>query len=444
MTRRTSKLSRRQALNLSLSLPLALEEGWPPKLFNYLIFLGGLIVFAFVAWAAVTEVDEVTLSEGQVMPAGSVRSVQHLEGGLVEDIMVRDGQLVEAGDILISLEPTAAKADLLQLQARKAALSLEAERLRAFVEDRESDFATFSDDRQMIEDQARILELQRAARDRQLEVLRTRIEQRRAELASLLEQRLSLEKQRDILAEQVEMRRELESRGLVSRVIYLETERAFSQTAAQLAELLGEVAGTQEALNEAEISLSELTARVNSEALQRMGTVSAELAEVVNSLAKLEDRVERLEIRAPVRGLVKGLAVRTVGGVIVPGETVAEIVPVNDELVAEVNVAPRDVGHIRVGQEAKVTVTTYDPTQYGYITGRVRQVSPSTFQNEQGELFYKSVVALEQSYLEQNGKAHAILPGMVVKADIITGKRTLAQYLLKPIRRTFDQSFAER
>ena len=440
----SAKLPRRQALDLSLSLPLALEEGWPPRLFNWLIFIGAFIVVAFLGWAAVTEVKEVTLSEGQVMPAGSVRGVQHLEGGLVEDILVTDGQLVQAGEVLVRLEPTAAEADLRQLQARKAALSVEAERLRAFVEDRESNFSALASDRQLIEDQAAILALQRDARDRQLEVLFTRIEQRRAELASLQEQRQSLEKQSSILAEQVGMRRELEERGLVSRVIYLETERAFSQTSAQLAELLGEIASTQEGLNEAQISLAELTTRLNSEALQRMGAVSAELAEVSNSIAKLEHRVERLEIRAPVRGIVKGLTVRTVGGVITPGETIAEIVPINDELVAEVRIAPRDVGHIKVGQEAKVTVTTYDSSQYGHIVGRVRQVSPSTFQNAEGQLFYKSIVALEQNHLDYNGTTHPILPGMVVKADIITGVKTLAQYMLKPIQRAFDRSFAER
>ena len=240
------------------------------------------------------------------------------------------------------------------------------------------------------------------------------------------------------------MRKNLLDKGLVSRVTYLETERALSQARGDLTGLQGKIAEAQAALGEARNSLLELDAKLRNEASEEMGRVTAELAQVRENLARLEDRVARLEIAAPVRGIVKGLRIKTIGGVVRPGEILMELVPLGDALVAEVRINPSDIGHVAVGQPAKVKVSTYDTARFGGIEGTLKHVSASTFQEERGEAFYKGVIELGQDHVGNEPKAYPILPGMVVDADIVTGNRSLFRYFLKPVFRGLDSAFHER
>ena len=233
-------------------------------------------------------------------------------------------------------------------------------------------------------------------------------------------------------------------KDLVSKVVYLETERALFKVRGELASLIGQEMQTRATLGEAQNSLLELSAKLRNEALDEMGSVTGELAQVREAIAKLEDRVQRLVITAPTRGIVKGLTTRTIGAVIGPGEQVVEIVPLDDDLVAEVRISPRDIGHLRVGQAANVKVTTYDAARFGVVEGRLKRVSASTFEDEQGEPFYKGVIELSQAFVGDNSNRNPILPGMVVDADIVTGSKSLLQYLLKPVYRGLDSAFRER
>ena len=175
-----------------------------------------------------------------------------------------------------------------------------------------------------------------------------------------------------------------------------------------------------------------------------MGSVTGELAQVRETIAKLQDRVRRLDITAPTRGIVKGLTTRTIGAVIGPGELIVEIVPLDDVLVAEVRISPRDIGHLRIGQSANVKVTTYDPARFGVVEGRLKRVSASTFKDEEGEPFYKGIIELSQAFVGSDPDRNPVLPGMVVDADIVTGSKSLMQYLLKPVYRGLDSAFRER
>jgi HlyD family secretion protein/adhesin transport system membrane fusion protein len=240
------------------------------------------------------------------------------------------------------------------------------------------------------------------------------------------------------------MRKQLLDKGLVSRVTYLETERALSQARGDLTGVQGKIAEARGALGEARNSLLELDAKLRNEALGEMGLVTAELAQVREKLARLEDRVARLEVTAPVRGIVKGLRIKTIGGVVRPGETLMELVPLGDALVAEVKIMPRDIGHVAIGQPAKVKISTYDSARFGGLDGTLKQISASTFQEDRGEAYYKGVIELSQDHVGSDPEANPILPGMVVDADIVTGNRSLFRYFLKPIFRGLDSSFHER
>jgi HlyD family secretion protein/adhesin transport system membrane fusion protein len=427
-----------------LSQPLLVEEHGAPDFFRHLPWITGLFLGGCVALAAMTEVPETAMVLGQVVPAGSVQLVQHLEGGIIVSVEVTEGELVEADQTLIRLSPAEAASQLNETRSLEASLALQAERLQAFALDREPDFTGFEAYAHLIADQRTILETQRQGRETQRQVLQSRIRQRQAQLTALSKQRKHLDDQVAIVKQLVEMRANLVKQGLVSRISYLDTLRTYSQAREDLVGVLGQISKAQEDLDEAQDSLFELDARLRNEAQTERGKVASELARVREQLGKLNDRVSRLEVRSPARGLVKGLLRNGAGAVIRPGEPILEIVPVDDTLIAEVRIMPRDVGHLQIGQRVRVKPTAYDTAMLGSIDGRLDHVSATTFVDDRGQAFYKAKIALDRAYAGSDPAHHPILPGMEVTGDIITGRRTLLRYLLKPIYRAFEDAFHER
>jgi HlyD family secretion protein/adhesin transport system membrane fusion protein len=433
-----------RSLTKLLSEPLILEEMGPPRIMTQFVGVASVLLAGLLLWSALTEIRETALAQGQVIPAGSVHSVQHLEGGIIAEIPIEEGDIVEAGQVLVSLESAGAEAELEQLRARSASLALLAERLRAFVLERTPDFSVADQFPGLIADQHAILEMQNEARDNQRAVLLSRVDQRRAQAEALADQRASLEKQLVLLEEEAQLQRDLLDKGLVSRVAYLETERTVTRTRGEFAAVISEMASAGAAEREAHGNLAELDSSLRNEALKEMGKVTAELAQVREAMAKLEDRVNRLQITAPARGIVKGLAATTIGGVLASGETVMEIIPFDDSLVAEVRISPRDVGHLRVGQDAQIKVSTFDVARFGSVDGQLKQVSASTFEDEQGDPYYKGIVELGQNHVGRNPALNVITPGMVGDVAINTGSKSLLAYLLRPVYRGLDGAFHER
>lgn len=427
-----------------LSQPTILEEAGPPRSLTHLLTVVSLLLVGAIAWAGIVEMRETAVTQGQVMPAGSVYLVQHLEGGIVAEILVREGDVVERDQLLVRMQAAAAAAELDQLRSREASLALKAERLRAFVLDRAPDFSAGAGNAGLVADQRAILDMQIEARDSQRAVLRSRSAQRDAELEALGERKTILESQLRVMEQQDALRAGLADKGLLGQATYLDSQKSLIESRGDLASIVGDIARTRAAQAEARNSLIELDATLRNDALNEVGSVTAELAQVREASAKLEDRVRRLRISAPARGVIKGLAVNTIGGVIAPGETMMEIVPFDEALVAEVQIAPRDIGHLRIGQAAQVKVTTYDVARFGAVEGKLQHISASTFVDEAGEPFYKGIIGLQQSYVGDQPAANPILPGMVVDADINTGSKSLLAYLLRPVYRGLRDAFHER
>lgn len=421
-----------------------LEEGGPPRALTHLMMVASAFVIGFVIWASNTEMQEITSAPGQVMPAGSIHAVQHLEGGIIAAILAEEGAVVEAGQPLIRLQPVAARSELDRMRTRRAALLLEAERLRAFAGGHAADFSAGAGYPGLVADQRAILETQVAAMESQAAVLNAQIDRRRAELKALGDHAKSLEGQVAVVGKQLDMRRELLAKGLASRLTFLETKRALIRLQGELATVTANRTAASESLSEAKHKLVELKATLKNDALGAIGRVSAELAQLTALIAKLKDRASRLVITAPVRGVVKELRAATVGAVVAPGETLMEIVPMDDEMVVEGRILPRDIGHVKVGQEVSVKVSTYEYTRYGDLTGHVRKISASTFQDRNQEPYYKAVVVLDRNYVGDDPGQNPIFPGMVVQADIKTGAKTLLEYLLRPVYRSLDRAFSER
>ncbi len=428
-----------------LSKPELLEEVGPPRFLRTILFLLALTVFGSGAWASIAKIKETTKALGEVVPIGSIHAIQHLEGGIIASILVTEGELVKKGQVLMKLDPTPALAELETIRIRRAGLLLKAERLRAFANNEKANFppmpARYA---HMLADQKAILAQNERARDKQRHVLALKAEQRKVELVVLRTEAGKLRREVKILAKQMATQEKLLAEKLVSNLVFYNTQREHNTIAGELKEVREKARRAQRAIAEAKAKIAEMEAGLRDEALDEMGAVRAELSEVEQSMVQAADRAHRLEIKAPVQGIVQELAVNSVGSVIAPGAPLAQVVPVEDELIVEAQISPIDVGHVHVGDPAKVKITTFDFARFGSIEGEVKKISPTTFKDQDGTVYYKAAVQLEKNHVGDEPGRNLILPGMVAEVDILAGERTVLRYLLRPVYQSLDSAMTER
>jgi HlyD family type I secretion membrane fusion protein len=429
-----------------LAHAVVFEEGGVSPLARASVLTTILTVLALLGWSAVTPVKEVAATSGQVVPSSQIRPIQHLEGGIVAEVLVREGQLVEKGDVLLRLDPAQAMAELDQIKVREAGLELRAERLRAFAEGRNPDFAHASANPVdgQISDQNTIFRAQEASRLTGMAVLENQVAQRRSEIVQYEGLYAAVGQQLALVEKEVRIREELLRKELNSQVSVLSIRREWERLKGERNRLENQLKSSREALAETESRVQDQRSKLAQDALTEMGTATAELAQLRETRGKLEDRVQRLALVAPVRGIVQELSVSSPGAVIPQGGLVTKIVPVDDTLMVENQIQPRDVGHVQPGQPVRIKVSSYDFARFGAVDGVLTQISPSTFLDEDKLPYYKGVVTLSKNYVGEDPERNRILPGMTVQADVVTGEKTILQYLLKPIQLAASQSFRER
>lgn len=428
-----------------LHKPLGLEDGHAPGMAKAVVFLGTAFFMAFIFWGSLTELSELTVAPGEVKPEGSVHAVQHLEGGQIKKIHVQEGQVVDQGAPLVLMRETAAMADLEQLRIRRAALALTLERYDALLERRQPDFGEFGNAYPILrEDQQKAYNAAVTQAQASKDELGARIALRGAEVKGFEDQLGSIEQQMRIIDQQIAMKKELLDQQLVARSVYLEVLRQKEKLNENRVTTKGQLQAARESLEETRIKLAELDTELDRNLSQERSKVSAEHEELGEVIGKQKDKVKRLVVRAPVRGVVQSLNVKSIGQVVKPGEAIASLVPLESELVAEVQIRPDDIGHVAIGHEANVKITTFDPVKYGAIKGQLRHISATTFLTEDGKPYYKGVIGLETAHVGIAPQTHQILPGMIVQAEIVTGAKSLMRYLLRPIYRSFSTSFSER
>ncbi len=439
------KVTRGSRQRRLLSEAVQLEEEAVPQFLRPALLLIGLLVFGLIAWASMTEMPEVAAVPGEVVPSGSLKVVQHPAGGVVEEVLVGERDLVEAGQVLVRLDAAEANSRLSQVSTRRASLRLRAERLRAFAEGREPDFQAIDGEHAgLIADQMDIWRNQASGRESRLTVLDNQIEQQRNEMNQQREALEIADRQQDLIHELLEMRRRMVERQLVSRVEFMETQRASITADGEVLRLRNEIEKGGNALVELENRRVVEAGSLRQAALDELGTINAELAEVEKELERATMTSERLELRAAVRGLVQDLEITTEGEVINPGETVMKIVPVDDILEVRVRIPTRDIGHLQPGQAVNVKITSYNYTRFGSVDGVLRRVSASSLIDENNQPYFRGWVTLDKAYVGDEPNQYRILPGMSVNADIVTGENTLLQYLVKPISDAVHSAFRER
>ncbi|MDW3095556.1 MAG: HlyD family type I secretion periplasmic adaptor subunit [Gammaproteobacteria bacterium] len=438
-----AELPRARARYIAQSIQL--EESDAPYVVSVGIAATVVLVVAFVIWTYITPVNEVAISEGKIVPHGNNHIVQHFEGGIVEDILVREGELVSKGEILLEVSPIAIESDYDQLKSRSSSMILKQIRLRALLSNVEPEFDQYADQYpELAAIEYETYQAQVRSQQAKLQTLQTKINQRNQELKRDTARTKALKQQLEVVQEQVKIRSALVKKGVVAKTDLLDRQAELAEIRTDYIQSNANVAVAKEAINEAQDSLSEIENKFIEQIKLETGSVAAEIAELKEQLIKFGDRVDRLHIRAPVSGYVTNLAVNSIRAVIEPSQILLEVVPVDKELIVESRVSTQDIGHVHVGQEAVIKVGSYDPQRFGVIEGEVDRISPSTYLDEENQPYYKAQIILAKKYLGPKPGKYKLIPGMTVTADIRTGEKTVLDYLLKPVYRGFQNAFQER
>lgn len=403
-------------------------------------------IVVLIVWACLAPVDEVTRGAGSVIPSSQLQRVQSFDGGVVDEILVDEGDQVAAGQLLMRIDPTRFLSTFNENRVQAEALEGRAERLRALATG--SEFMP-SDD--LVQRAPSIVERERelyhsnlGTLDEQRQILRERLEQRRAELNEAVSRRDTASRELGLASQELNMTRPLLQSGAVSEVEILRLQREVSAASGERRQAAAQVSRLESAIQEAEGELREVDSQARTEWRQELTATLGELAALNESSSGLQDRVRLAEIRSPVDGVVQRLTFNTLGGVVQPGQEVVEIVPTDDALVVEARIAPQDIAFLRPGLPATIKLTAYDFAIYGGLQAELEHISASTTTDEEGNTFYRVRVRTRDSADEVVAEDLDVIPGMTAQVDILTGKRTVMQFLLKPVLRAWGNALGER
>ncbi|MEL7252727.1 MAG: HlyD family type I secretion periplasmic adaptor subunit [Pseudomonadota bacterium] len=413
-----------------------------------LLLVIGLGMGTFFAWAWAFEIEEVTRATGKVVPSRQLQVVQSLEGGIVAALEVREGDLVDEGDELARIDDTSAGSDLGELREREAALMATEARVTAEAGGVET--VTFSDELKARAPTAVAAETQVfLSRQQQLlaemSVLQDQLAQREAALIEAKANIAKLEAQLAPLQEETELTEGLVDTGSVSRVEFLRLQGDVARISGDLDVSRARIPGIEASIREAENQIASARSSYVLTAREKGAQISGELAVLREAMRAATDRVTRTSLRAPVHGTVNRLHVTTIGAVVQPGEPIAEIVPRDDQLLVEAQINPRDVAFIRPGHPASVKITAYDFLVYGALDGTVERIGADALTDPEGNQYFQVMVRTEESALPAASEGTLpISPGMVAQVDIQTGRKTVMDYLLRPLRRAQAEALRER
>jgi len=412
------------------------------------LLLWSIIVFlvAMLVWAWHAQLDEFTRGEGRVIPSSSVQLVQNLEGGIVAEVFVKEGQLVKQGEPLLQLEAIRFTASLRESQVNKAQLLVRSQRLSAEAEGKDFITDNFDDEiaKEIISSEKALFLARQEELKSNVNVLEQQKVQKDQELSELNAKVKQLDRSFRLLQNELSITEPLVAQGAVSQVELLRLQR-------QVNDLRGERNAAQLSIPRVQSSLAELSDRINAEesafrsqARAEFADIQSELARLVESSQAIVDQVDRTLIRSPVNGVIKQLFVRTLGGVVQPGRDMVAIVPSDDRLLIETKIRPADIAFLHPQQRATVKFTAYDFAVHGGLEGRVVTISPDTIVDDEGNSFYLVQIETERSFLGEAANPLPIIAGMTVNTDILTGKKSVLDYLLKPILKTKELALRER
>lgn len=375
--------------------------------------------------------DEISIAQGEIIPVSKVHKIQHREGGVVKEIMLEEGQLVQKGQTVIWLDTSENQAKLEMQKIQQASLHATKRRLDACISDINLDaFEPQQDGKRLVEQQQKIIEHLEGFGNLQNAIFQSQVKQLIASLDELDAKDKRLNEQKTLLENELVLKQNLVEKGYETKSILPALQR-------QLQSVVSEI-------DEIPLERHKLFVEIQNSSLTELAEINREMAQGQKLIDQYLEIERKSRIRIPIDGNVHALIINAPGEVISLGETVFEVIPKEKEMDAKIKIKPSDIGHIESGQKAIVKFTAYDFSQYGSIEGEIWQLSPSTFIDQQGTPYYEGIVKLEKTHLGETEHEYPILAGMVVEVDIITGSKTLMEYLLKPIFASSRQALRER
>ena len=414
----------------------------------HLVFiLCGLIIIIFGFWANLSTIDIVSMTTGEVVPSSQVKSVQHLEGGIVRQILIKEGDTVQLNQPLVVLEPMANNADVGELQVRLTSLRAKISRLRGFASGASKpsfDADLERDHPEMVRQALKLFEAQTASLNGELKKQRQTIQQRKDEINGIRARIKNGKASLKLVNEQVAISQKLLKQKLTNRYEHLELLKGAGRLSGSINVDQAAQISARSAMEEAQTELQNITNAFNEEHRIELDDANLTFRELSQRMKKLRDNLKRTVVRSPVNGAIKSIYVFTEGGVVKPGDAIADVVPSGDRLIIESKLANQDVGYVSVGQTATLKLTSADAMRFGHIKGIVRTISPDALVMEDGVPYYKVMIEPESERFERGKYKYNLFPGIQVAVSIQTGQRTVFEYLTGPWQSSMEDAFGER
>ncbi len=400
----------------------------------------------FILWASVSQIEIIIRGSGQVVPSSELQVVQSLEGGILSELLVQEGDIVTKDQLLVRLKNVAFASEERGIEARYHALKLKQLRLQAEVDG--VDFAVPEDMKGRFDDiasselalyESRKEELENAA-----SILQNKITGAEASLREVSAQLSRWEKNKALLGEELRMTRNLAAQNAVPKLDVIRLEREWNDIIGNLEAGVEKITSLESELSAAQKEAMDQVSKFRSQALKELNEAQTAMAALQENLTSAGDRVDRTQLRAPVAGIVKTVGVKTIGGVIEPAMRMVEIVPIDDDLKITAKVNPSDIAFLKQGQPVKVKVTAYDAQRYGALDGTLIRISADSVTDREGKVYFEIDVRTDKNYLGTADAPLPIMPGMIAETAIITGKRSIMSYLLKPVIRAKDRALTEK
>jgi adhesin transport system membrane fusion protein len=417
------------------------------------ILLGAIlfVVLSFLVWSYFASLDQITRGEGKVIPSSQTQVIQSLDGGQLAEMRVREGDVVEKEQVLLVIDNTTAKFSLSELRQRYFISSAAIARLQAEIAGKDNpDQIEFPDDivkdspDKVAQERAQFM-IRQSQLSSQMRTLQDQVEGRRQDISAINTKISSSAAGLDVANQQLAILGPAVAAGAASRVDLLKAQQEAQNYKSEMANARAQLGSAKAALQEAQSKLQETIATFKAESAGELAKQQSDLASVNESMKEANAKVGRTELRSPVKGTVKEIKTRTLGGVIQPAQDIMEIVPIEDSLLIEAQIRPQDRGFIAPNQKAKVKITAYDYSIYGGLEATLEQISADAIENEKKELFFRVRLRTDKNFLiGKQGEQLPIIPGMTATVDILTGNKTVLEYLLKPILKARETALTER
>jgi adhesin transport system membrane fusion protein len=416
-------------------------------------FSANLLLFsvvAFIAWAIYWAdgaiLEEVTSGQGQVIPSSRIQVIQNLEGGIVSKIHIGEGDIVRTGQLLLEIDTTQFASQYGEDRVKFFGYIATVSRLEAEVQGKQPKFPDeiVKERPNFVASEMDLYRARQSELNAAISVLSRQMDQKRQEIVELRSRVQQLQQSLDLANEELAIIEPMVERGVTSRVELIRLKRSTNDLTTDLVGAQQAIPRALSALSEAERRIDERRALFLTEARTQLAQVKVEMASLSETLTSSQDRLRRTDVRSPVDGAVKKLNVNTPGGVIRPGMDLMEIVPLQDSLQVEAKVRPADIAFLRPGQDAKVKITAYDYAIYGTLPAKLENISADTIVDEEGNSFYQIRVRTDQNYLQKDGERLPIISGMVAEVDVLTGEKSVLDYLMKPLIRGQQKALRER